>query len=1308
MTARTFHPILKGGLLLFFLFCTLSGKAQSIITTELPGINQLPTKEVLCIFQDSEGYMWYGTEGGLCRNDGYRVKVFRSDFNTPELLESNSITGIAEDNKRNIWFGTKRGMYILDKKTYQISPLSDEEIKGWAIKMVNTTSDGSIWVLSGKTLFRYNASKERLGKYELQWENTIKEPNCIYEDHKGTIWVVQMKGGIFRYDPSKDHFIPYPWPYTNPATCMVKDATHAYYWVGTWGEGIVRFNPEEKDPNRMFMRQSAPHTSIVPDKNRIHHIAQDSVNHHLWISTTDNLYAYEITEHSTLREVNTSAFLSGEKRLLSGILCDRAGNIWLTGNFPDSHSFVMSYLPSQMTSDPMNLIKEKLGIEATPMGLYHEKNYYWVRQKRTGLYVCDAPHKNLLIYDSRNRSISFFFEKAFDQEGVYVALSEAEVVLIQYKGTHLSESSICTIPVTDSERIRTLHDDTQGNLWIGTTYNLFKYNLRLKKLDRINEKTGIINKITSLKNGKVYIATESEGFWEITNGKKSFQHISKENYSVLAISPDHKVWVGTQQGNLYCYDPIARSFTSRTEKCGLIGDAILDLSVDNFGNIWIVTNQKITVYNPEKEIINQIRCSDPSVSLDNFLCLYKGTKGEIHAGGTGGVLVFPSINQFGKAAKDTRISLTSVRINNIQQLLDGDNHTIILDPQERNVELFFSTFDPLNANKIRYAFRQKKDQIWNYLPMGQNNIYLAGLSKGKYEIEVRATDRNGLWSKNTTTILVQCLPAWYETWWAYSLYALVLLAIAGFVIQRYIRSQKNRQQKEMEEQISQMKYRFFTNVSHELRTPLTLIITPLEAMVRKVSDNKIRQQLESIHRNALNLLSLVNQLLDFRKVEMGGETLSLTKGNINEFVSSVYENFQQVSEEKNIDFSYHTEVPSLYMFFDANKLRKVINNLLSNAFKFTGEGGSISISIREESKEGVRYIVISVKDTGKGIPADALSTIFERFYQVSGNGQEHTVGSGIGLHLVKEYVHMHSGNVTVQSEPGKGSVFSIHIPADLNPIENLPISETEEAQEELPTLQPKADLSKKLLIVEDNTEFRTYLKSELSLFYTVYEAADGLEGEREASEKEPDIIITDLMMPGIDGIELCHRIKNNIHTSHIPVILLTANNNIENEKRGYKEGADAFISKPFHWEILLSRVENLIAQKVQRQQTFEKETEINPKELTISSLDEKLIQKTLELIETNLNNSEYSIEDLSSDMCMSRSNLYRKIHSITGLTPTDFIKNIRLKKAAELLKDGELSVVEVAYTVGFNTPSYFTKSFKKMFGVLPTQYNQRK
>lgn len=598
---------------------------------------------------------------------------------------------------------------------------------------------------------------------------------------------------------------------------------------------------------------------------------------------------------------------------------------------------------------------------------------------------------------------------------------------------------------------------------------------------------------------------------------------------------------------------------------------------------------------------------------------------------------------------------------------------------------------------MQFAFRYKgTESHWNYLPEGQNNIYLTELAKGNYELEIKATDKNGSWSEQTLLVQIQRLPAWYATWWAYILYSLLLITIIILVTWRYIKYVKAKQQAHAAEEISQIKFRFFTNVSHELRTPLTLIITPLETIISKVSDISVKHQLESVSRNAQSLLGLVNQLLDFRKIEMGGEVLYLTKGDIDAFLASIYENFQLLADEKELYFEYRSQLSSYYMFFDHDKLRKMVNNLLANAIKFTHQRGNVVLSLRQGTKAGKEYIIISVEDTGKGIPQSELSLIFDRFHQVGAS--ENNTGSGIGLHLLKEYATMHEGIVFVESELGKGTVFSIYIPCNLMPKDKI-TSMLDKPQGNL--LSGK---KQKVLIVEDNWEFRLYMKTELSHYYTVYGAVNGKEGEKMALEENPDIIITDLMMPEMDGLELIRRIKNNIDISHIPVILLTANDRIENEEKGYKEGADAYINKPFHWNILLSRIENLIEHKLQRQHSFNKGLEINPDELTISPVDELLINKILNLVEKNLANSEYTIEDLSRDMAMNRVSLYRKVNSITGNSPTEFVKSIRLKRAAELLKQGELTVAEVAYSVGFSTPSHFTQSFKKAFGILPTQY----
>lgn len=1299
--------IMKKSILLFiFLLLLTQNRAQDIIVTGLPNLNQLPNSEIKCFFHDSEGFMWYGTEGGgLCRDDGYMVKVFRADINTPKLLESNSITGITEDIKQKIWFGTKRGAYILDKSDYSIIPVPDQEIKSWVIRAIKATSDGSIWISLGNYLYRYNSSGTRLGKYEMEWNDEFNEIRNIYEDNNGTVWMMQWRGKLFRYDAKKDKLIPYlSWPYEGFPTCIVKDVSTPYYWIGTWGNGIVRFDPNEEDPQKMFSAQSVTSLNVHTAGKRIYNIVQDSIKNNIWITTADNIQAYEITGNDTLRQVDLSEILPKHRKIAgNNMICDRLGNVWVADLY--LNSVIISFLSNKIVKYPVLELEKELNVPVYPTAITHEGNYFWLKQKYGGLYAYNPRNGNLLTY--RGNRLSTFIEECPDSGGIHTVINDSIIIHVYHDGKQIFRPQIYTLSVQEEERIRTLHNDNKGNLWIGTTYHLLRYDLTNNKLYKEYENIGIINKIITSDNGDIFLATESEGFWKISEGEVVYKYNTEENYLDLTITPDKNVWICTQSGNVYCYTPSTNEISCKTSDCGLNGDIVSEIESDDEGNIWMLTARKLVIYSPEKQTYNLIHSHNPSISFNNFLALRKGANGKMYVAGIEGIVELNPHEQLNEKTNKTPIpiSWTFVKINDNIKLLSGKSNKITLKPKERNIELFFSTFDPLNTHRIRYAFRYKNaGENWNYLPAQQNSIYLTRLSKGKHEIEVMATDANGIWSESGTPFLIQCPPAWYETGLSYTVYLILLVAVMIFSIEKYLSYRHKKHRKQMEEQVVQMKYRFFTNISHELRTPLTLIITPLDSIIQKVSDAKLKQQLESISRNAQNLLGLFNQLLNFRKIEMGGEILYLSKGDMKDFTFLLYENFRLIAEEKKINFEFYSQIDSFHLYFDAEKLKKAINNLLSNAFKFTHANGSITLSIKNEIHENRDYVVISVKDTGRGIPAQEVSRIFERFYQAE-NQDDNSIGSGIGLHLAKEYIDMHEGLITVQSEINKGSTFSVYIPTDLKPpVETIQANEEKSNDQ---TLMVQPNLTKKILIVEDNDEFRSYLKGELSQYYTVFEASDGLKGEAEVIDKEPDVIITDLMMPGINGIELCKRIKNNIEISHIPVILLTANNDIEFEKQGYKEGADAYISKPFLWEILLSRIENLMHQALQRKQAFGKKTEINPDQITISKADELFVTKIITLVEKNLDNSEYSVEDFSQDMCMSRANLYRKINSITGLTPSEFMRNIRLKKAAELIKEGMYPIVEIAEKVGFNTHSYFTKSFKEMFGMPPISYQKK-
>lgn len=633
--------------------------------------------------------------------------------------------------------------------------------------------------------------------------------------------------------------------------------------------------------------------------------------------------------------------------------------------------------------------------------------------------------------------------------------------------------------------------------------------------------------------------------------------------------------------------------------------------------------------------------------------------------------------------------------------------SIRLNYNQNFISIDFSALNYVNPTQTYYRYRlEGVDDNWREIVAqnGTGSASYTNLAPGTYVLKVESASNSREWSKEYAEISIVVNPPFWKTPIAYGLYLAIVLLLLYLSLSYYKKWTNQQLMRKNEEKLNQMKFSFFTNVSHEFRTPLTLIITPLESILKEIKETAIESRIKLVYRHALNLQHLVNQLLDFRRLEISGEKLNLTFGDFVDFVMQFEDLFGKLAQEKQIDFSIQSDAPELFMYFDNDKLHKVINNLLSNAFKFTPARGTITIRLSQSlENQNSDFVQLEVIDSGSGISENDLPNVFNRFYQASTTQG----GSGIGLHLVKEYVELHSGAIIVESEPNVKTVFAVTIPTNLVPQKTdseILIVDSEETIDN----QNIATTSKKetLLVVEDNGDLRRFLVTELSPKYEVFEAADGEEGEKLALSKSPDLIISDVMMPKVDGFELCKRIKLNVQTSHIPVILLTARTSEELKMTGYQSGADEYLAKPFNLEIVLLRIEKLIAQKNQRQSAFSKKIEVNPKEITITSIDEQLIEKALGCMEKNMDNPDYSVQQFSQDLGMDRTVLYKKMQSITGLAPSEFIRSIRLKRAAQLLIQGQYPVAEVAEKVGFNTQKYFSKYFKEAFGVSPSKYAQ--
>jgi len=651
----------------------------------------------------------------------------------------------------------------------------------------------------------------------------------------------------------------------------------------------------------------------------------------------------------------------------------------------------------------------------------------------------------------------------------------------------------------------------------------------------------------------------------------------------------------------------------------------------------------------------------------------------------------------------------------------NQTHEIILNHNENFITLEFAGLNYINPAHTYFKYMLEKfDKEWTEIVTeGSGKITYTALRPGTYNLKVYSSSNGKNWGDIPAELSIVIKPPFWATGYAIALYGILLLGSLFYLVvfinnrnKKKMEVQQRINQQKQKEELDQMKFRFFTNVSHEFRTPLTLILMPLEAIIKEATDVVLKDKLNSIYANAKNMLTLVNQMLDFRKLEMKGETLKLKQVNIKHFLQNIYMQFKESVTARNIDFIIDFETYMDDVYLDESKMHKVINNLLSNALKHTPDGGSIIIvaktMIREDEKE---YLEISVSDTGKGVTSGDKDKIFDRFYQ-SDTGKEELSGTGIGLHLVKEYIQMHQGEITVENKKEQGAKFTIRIPVDLHENVDYVVSsvaqpEKEIHKEENSTAMSEDQHKKTLLIVEDNAEFRSYLVGQLQSMFNIIEAPDGEVGEETALMKLPDLIISDIMMPKVDGITLCKHLKENIQTSHIPFILLTARSSDEIKVEGYDAGADSYISKPFSLEVLLTRIKKLIEQQEHRKELFHKTITVTPSSITITSLDEELVKKALKYVEANIDNTDYSVEDLSQDLGLHRSHLYRKIQSITGQTPLDFIRSIRLKRAAQYLINSQYNISEIADLVGFSTLKYFNKYFKEEFEMTPTQFRTK-
>jgi len=627
---------------------------------------------------------------------------------------------------------------------------------------------------------------------------------------------------------------------------------------------------------------------------------------------------------------------------------------------------------------------------------------------------------------------------------------------------------------------------------------------------------------------------------------------------------------------------------------------------------------------------------------------------------------------------------------------------------DKLISLQFTTGNLLNADKVKYVY-QIEGFTNQWLPTQNNKIVISSLPTGSYRLLIKARNGDGVWSNVPTELSINVMPPFYFSIWAFIIYAILIIGALIFFVRKtkekhLIKLVQHRLQMDHEKEmhINEIKLRFFTNISHDLRTPLTLIITPLQILLNDATSESMRKKLSVMYKNAQQLMTLINSLLDFHKLDVGVERLNLKSGDFVPFINEIYLLFCVYAEERNINLQLLSDIESLEMSFDRDKIQKIFSNLLSNAFKYTLDGGTIKIHIKKDRDN----VLVSVSDTGRGISNIEKEHIFERFYQAQ--QEEEKTGTGIGLHIVAEYINLHGGTVNVTDNVPQGSVFTFQIPIRRDDLdtdeENLPENTLEEFTAEQEEEKYESSNKKILLFVDDNNDFCEFIKDNLEDTYTVITANNGEEALELLQKFNVTIIVSDVMMPVMNGIELCKKIKTNIHWTHIPVILLTARTAEEHIVEGLELGADDYITKPFNFNLLKLRIQKFVEWTEKSHVSFSQKLDVSPSEITITSLDEALIAKAIKIVEEHISDIEFSVESLSIALGLSRGHLYKKLVAITGKGPIEFIRTIRLKRGRQLLEKSQMQIAEIAYEVGFNSPKRFAKYFKEEFGFLPSEY----
>lgn len=1349
-------------LLLNILYISLVAQEPKITFKQLSWKEGLSQSPIFSIMQDKQGFVWIGSRNGLTRYDGYEFKVYHNnEFN--KSTSQRDINAILEDWDDNLWLATSGGLYRFSRTTEKFTKISIGDIK--FTSSLYPAGDNKMWITTDKGIKILDCKNSRVSNF-ISHQTSGLFVHTICKDSKGLLWSGSVVG-IRCYKANNGQTVPVPASLAEKLNrskkiriFSIKEDLQGDLWIGTESSGVFWYK-RSTGACINFQHNNKDSESILSDF--VKDIFVNNANE-IWIGTRNGLSIFDKkTQKFSNYEHQSDVKGSLSNNTIWKIMKDRSGSIWIAtyaGGLNIYSAINKNFETiSERIGTAMGLNKPVINaLEGDADG------GIWAGTSGGGLNYINLKKGTSRYYsvqDPASRKTSNIV-KALVKDTKNGTLWVATLDGLAKFDPNTAKVSYVTLP-TATFRANALLGTAQG-IWLGgdTDGLIFRSSDGKLKSYRYQAKQNSINSnhINSLledAGGKgLWIGTPS-GICYLDYATDMFTNYNVDRGDfrsnvIISMFRDSKqrFWLGTQLG-LRLFDPKSKENFSFTKSNGLTDNTIQSITQDNLGNLWLSTSNGISQINFKNhqkhlssgsyEIVNYTSLDGLSGDLWMPNTVYNNGEGMIFFGGVNGINYFRPAKII-KNTQAPKVVITDFLVKN-EPITTGTAGSPLKEPIEltRKIKLKynqnsfsfkFSALNFINSQKNSYAYKMEGlsyNQDWNFAGSQRLATY-TGLEPGTYIFNLKAANNDGIWSNSPYTIQVTILPPFWATWWAYTIYWILAIVLFYFIIRFFRRQAKLERdlfyehlQLERQQELHQMKLNFFTNISHEIRTPLTLIAAPVEKLVKETeSNNYLNKQLKMIQSNTSRLLKLINELMDFRKTETGNMQLHVEEVDINSVANEAFIYFMDLAEANNIDYVFQGVEHPVNVFIDTNQMEKVLFNLLSNAFKFTPPGGIISLQLRDDDNE----IQLKIVDNGPGIPLADQENIFTDFYQGGVHNPKH-IGTGIGLAFSKSIVDLHHGSLTFKSNPvgEPGTSFTEFIlvlekgTEHFNAEELLNNSLGSSSKQSILAsvtndssqttfddmiLDSVNEYRQSILVVEDNDEVREFLLESLRSHYLVTGCENGRLGYENAIVEIPDLIITDVMMPEMDGLQLCEKIKSDPRTNHIPVIMLTARAAPVHQIGGLSIGADIYIAKPFSLEILLLNIKNLMQLRRSMQEKFTQQVTLQPKDIIIPSKDGEHLNKLISIIENRMEDSDFGVAELATEIGMSQPVLYRKVKALTDLSVADFIKSIRLKRAAMLLVQQKMTIADVAFAVGFNNRKHFSKEFRKQFNESPSNY----